>query len=99
MLWLLDLMADVGDASEDNKMKDAAVAIVFAPCLYDLPGSSGDAMEALLFSKKIGQFVLGLLHAYTTRRAQRCASSPGSPEGSSDTAAHESHAAVPGDAS
>jgi len=83
-LWLLDLMADVVDASADNKMKDAAIAIVFGPCLYEPPQStSGDPMEALVFSKKVGQFVLGLLHAYSTLRAERL--SPDS-VGTSDTA-------------
>merc|ERR1712216_790529 len=74
-------MGDVMEASADNKMKDEAVAVVFAPCLYDPPDldtatTPAEMMQAALFSKKIVQFVLGLLHAYSTRRAERCRSAP-----------------------
>ena len=41
VLWLLDLMADVADLQEFNKMNERAVAIVMAPNLYDAKTSRG----------------------------------------------------------
>ena len=47
VLWLLDLMADVADQQEHNKMNERAVAIVMAPNLYDAPVTD-DPLDALM---------------------------------------------------
>jgi hypothetical protein len=47
VLWLLDLMADVADQQEHNKMNERAVAIVMAPNLYDAPVTA-NPLDALM---------------------------------------------------
>ena len=67
VLWLLDLMADVADGQEHNKMSEAAISIVMAPNLYDAPPSE-DPLDALLHTQKMTKFLSELLHHYMTVR-------------------------------
>jgi len=67
VLWLLDLMADVADQQEHNKMNERAVAIVMAPNLYDAP-SSENPLDALMQTQKFTKFLSELLHHYIVVR-------------------------------
>jgi len=67
VLWLLDLMADVADQQEHNKMNERAVAIVMAPNLYDAPVTD-DPLDALMQTQKFTKFLSELLHHYIVVR-------------------------------
>lgn len=64
LLWLLELMADVADRGDDNRMNERAIAIVVVPNLY---GSLEDdilpvnPMAALEFTQGMAKFITELL--------------------------------------
>lgn len=91
MLWLLDLMADVADGQEHNKMSEAAISIVMAPNLYDAPPSE-DPLDALLHTQKMTKFLSELLHHYmTVRKRVRSNSVTGSAPIARNGGAYPSH--------
>ena len=58
VLWLLDLMADVADQQESNKMNERALAIVMAPNLYDAPATD-NPLDALMQARGVHTAGLG----------------------------------------
>jgi len=52
-LWLLEMMADVAERAECNRMNERAIAVVIAPNLYDQPTDAeiADPMAALNYTQ------------------------------------------------
>jgi len=79
ILWLLDLMADVANHQQHNKMSEEAISIVMAPNLYTLPEEARDEpLEQLRFGKQVAKFIVNLLRHYMSVRTR--SSSQGSSE-------------------
>uniref|UniRef100_A0A7S2HD61 Rho-GAP domain-containing protein n=1 Tax=Haptolina brevifila TaxID=156173 RepID=A0A7S2HD61_9EUKA len=81
-LWLLELMADVAEQQEANRMNERAIAIVMAPNLYGddaqpsaADGTAGaaepiDPMAALEHSQKMARLITELLLHYINVRVR-----------------------------
>ena len=67
VLWLLELMADVAEEQDENKMNERAIAIVIAPNLYE-PDKNASPMEGVVFTQKMTKFLSELLFHYITVR-------------------------------
>ena len=69
-LWLLEVMAEVAEHGETNRMSERAIAIVVAPNLYDMPDDAdvADPMAALLYTQGMARFVSELLVYYVAVR-------------------------------
>lgn len=76
-LWLLELMSDVVDNGEENKMSLDAIAIVLSPNLYTPLAEGADPYEALHHAKVMAHFVVELLSAFTSTRNQWRSNSDG----------------------
>jgi len=62
MAWLLDLLQQVSQNSDLNKMTPQNIAIVVAPNLYDI--STPNPMEGLILSQKCAQFLNHVLNSH-----------------------------------
>ena len=73
-MWLLEMMADVAERGEVNRMNERAIAIVVAPNLYDPPdpGDCPNPMAALTYTQGMSRFVTELLvyYVYTRKRVR-----------------------------
>jgi len=67
MAWLLDLLQQISQNSDVNKMTPQNIAIVVAPNLYDI--STPNPMEGLILSQKCAQF---LNHVLNSHIAAKC---------------------------
>jgi len=87
-LWLLDLMADVAEQCDTNKMSVQALCTVMAPNLYDTPDEYAGATQAVLFGKKLVVWLVELLQAFIQCRiACRLSSLAASPAPAESTLA------------
>jgi len=73
-LWLLDLMADVVDNSEANKMTSKNMAIVFSPNLYSTHAQN--PMAALTMAQKVADCTNALLEWRRSQRSDKNADDP-----------------------
>ena len=76
-LWLLEMMADVAEHGETNRMSERAIAIVVAPNLYEPPDPEecADPMKVLTYTQGMAKFVTELLVYYIAVRTRVHASS------------------------
>ena len=70
LLWLLEMMADVAELKDRNRMTERAVATVVAPNLYMEPADLTDPMAALHYSQHMAKFVCELLLHFVAVRVQ-----------------------------
>lgn len=85
ILWLLEVMSEVSEHGGVNKMTEKAIAIVFAPNLYDAPdpADTSDPMACLVFAQSMAKFLCELLLHFTSVRSRlRSKSSGADPRGS-----------------
>uniref|UniRef100_K3WX47 Rho-GAP domain-containing protein n=1 Tax=Globisporangium ultimum (strain ATCC 200006 / CBS 805.95 / DAOM BR144) TaxID=431595 RepID=K3WX47_GLOUD len=61
VLWLLDLMVEVVQHKEKNKMSAKCMAIVMSPNLFSI--ESDNPMYALTMSQKVADYTFALLSA------------------------------------
>jgi len=72
-LWLCELMADVAEHGDVNRMSSNAVAIVIAPNLYDINPTDAEVsnpMAALVYTQGMARFVTQLLEFYMAVRSR-----------------------------
>ena len=70
LLWLLEMMADVSELKDKNRMTERAVATVIAPNIYTEPEDLTDPMAALHYSQHMAKFVCELLLHFVAVRVQ-----------------------------